>query len=42
MGVDLVAVWEITQHQLPELKRTIQLILQPDDGPSGDDTGPLT
>ena len=31
MGVDLEAVWEITQRQLPDLKKTIQLILQTDD-----------
>jgi uncharacterized protein with HEPN domain len=28
MGVDLEAVWEITQRQLPELKKTLQLMLQ--------------
>ena len=28
MGVDLEAVWEITQRQLPELHRSIQLILK--------------
>ena len=27
MGVDLNAVWEITQHNLPELKRKVQEIL---------------
>ena len=34
MGVDLEAVWEITQRQLPELKRTIQIILKTDENPA--------
>jgi uncharacterized protein with HEPN domain len=37
MGVDLEAVWEITQRQLPDLKQMIQLILQTDDGQSCED-----
>ena len=40
MGVDLDAVWQITQQQLPDLKQTIQLILQRDDEGSGDETIP--
>jgi uncharacterized protein with HEPN domain len=34
MGVDLEAVWEITQRQLPELKKTIQIILKTDANPA--------
>ena len=41
MGVDLEAVWQMTQQQLPDLKQTIQLILQRDDD-SGDETNPST
>lgn len=28
MGVDLTAVWEITQHNLPQLKRTVTSIIE--------------
>ena len=42
MGVDLEAVWEITQRQLPDLKKTIQLILHTDEGQSSEDTGSPT
>jgi uncharacterized protein with HEPN domain len=28
LGVDITAVWEITQHQLPELKKKVQEILK--------------
>ena len=31
MGVDLEAVWEVTQSQLPDLKQTVQLILKIDE-----------
>ncbi len=30
MGVDLEAVWEMTQRQLPDLKQTIERMLQTD------------
>jgi uncharacterized protein with HEPN domain len=38
MGVDLEAVWEITQRQLPDLKKTIQLIVQTDEGQASEET----
>ena len=28
LGVDLAAVWQITQHELPDLKRQVQAILR--------------
>jgi uncharacterized protein with HEPN domain len=36
MGVDLEAVWELTQHQLPELKRTLGRMLGSTQEPSGE------
>ena len=33
MGVDLEAVWEMAQHQLPELKQTLASMLQADEDP---------
>lgn len=33
MGVDLDAVWAVTQRELPELKEAIEAILLEDDGP---------
>lgn len=27
LGIDLEAVWEITQHQIPELKRATEILL---------------
>ena len=35
MGVDLEAVWELTQRQLPELMRTLEGMLQPGEDPPG-------
>ena len=34
MGVDLLAVWEITQQRLPELKRQVEAILAEEVGAS--------
>jgi uncharacterized protein with HEPN domain len=32
MGVDLAAVWQITQHRLPELRQHIEAILRREEG----------